>query len=597
MSRRRNRKSITRKQKISDQLKTARRAFAEGRLGKAERSLRLALKHGPQDGAAQNLLAMVLASQHRYAESETLLLALLRNQPNHLSAHVNLGRLYQLSGKLVESESVLRKALILSPNAVNVHLNLGVVLQLKGQHDLALAAYERCIQLQPDLAQAWFNRGTLLEEDFDFASAYQSYREALRLDPRHYEANGNFLMSQHYACPYSPEAARDSSFAFGDLLATTPKLPPRHPPDGDPVRRLKVGLVSADLRNHPVGWFLQDVVPALDPVEVSLHAYANSPHFDALSERLRPYFAAWRQVDTLNDKELAQRIRQDGIDILIDLSGHTRGNRLPVFARRPAPIQLSWLGYYATTGLHEMDYLMADKVCAPVQDTSLYRERVWRLPHSRLFLFRPPASEARPRHGREFCFGSFQTLAKINSEVLALWREILGQLPQARLRIQSRELGDPRRRRRFEERIGPFFDPARVDLLAPCPYADYLAAYGEVDLVLDTFPFPGGTTTVEALWQGVPTLSLVRPGILGRQGEGLLRAAGLDEWVCEHESDYLARALHWAQPRQQAALQALRQELPGRLLERPAADAKCCARDLATALRSMCRRYCANDPA
>jgi len=581
--------------KFSDQLKAARRAFDEGRLGEAERLLQLALKRRPQDGAVQNLLAVVLASLHRYAESETLLLAILRSQPSHLSALNNLGRLYQLWGKLDAAESVLRKALTLSPNAVNVHLNLGVVLEANGKHNLALAAYERCIQLQPDLAQAWYNRGVMLEADFEFASAYESYREALRHDPGHSEANSNLLLSQHYTCPYSPEAARDLGFAFGDLLATTPKIPPRHPLNRDPARRLKVGLVSADLRSHPVGWFLQDVVPFLDPVEVSLHAYANSPHFDALSERLRPHFETWRQVDTVNDMELAQRIQRDGIDLLIDLSGHTSGNRLQVFARRPAPIQLSWLGYYATTGLCEMDYLVADPICAPVDEASLYRERIWRLPHSRLFLFRPTSSEARPRHGNGFCFGSFQTLAKINSEVLALWREILDQLPEARLRIQSRDLGDPRRRRRFEARIRPFFDPARVELLPPGAYAEYLATYSEVDLVLDTFPFPGGTTTVEALWQGVPTLSLVRPGILGRQGEGLLLAAGLNEWVCEHESDYVARALHWAQPQQQRALQALRKELPGRLLVRPAADAKCFAKDLVTAWRGMWHRYCAND--
>jgi predicted O-linked N-acetylglucosamine transferase (SPINDLY family) len=571
----------------------ARQSFAQGSFATAERLLQSAQKLRPEDVAVKNLLAVVLASLHRHEESETLLLEILRTDPDHLWALVNLGRLYQLSGRLDAAESVLRKALSVSPNEPVVHLNLGVVFNARGKHNLALAAYERCIKLQPNLVQAWFNRGVLLEKDFEFSEAQKSYLQTLRLDPGHSEANSNLLLSRHYCSPYSPEQIRDLSFAFGDRLAALPKMSQPHAVDRDPIRRLKIGFVSADLRDHPVGWFLQDVIPAIDSAGVSLHAYVNSPHFDTLSERLQPHFSTWRHVDTVNDNEMAQYIRQDGIDLLVDLSGHTGGNRLQVFARRPAPIQLSWLGYFATTGLREMDYILADEVCAPAHESSLYREQLWCLPHSRLFLFRPTASDARPRESSDFCFASFQTLAKINNEVLALWREILKQVPEARLRIQSRELDDPRSRKRFEDRMRPFLDPSRVELSRPRAYAEYLTGYREVDLVLDTFPFPGGTTTVEALWQGVPTLSLVRPGILGRQGEGLLRAAGLNEWVCTHETDYVARAVHWAQPGQRAALRALRTELPHSLARQPAADPNCFARDLMTAWRTMWQRYCA----
>jgi predicted O-linked N-acetylglucosamine transferase (SPINDLY family) len=331
--------------------------------------------------------------------------------------------------------------------------------------------------------------------------------------------------------------------------------------------------------------------------ELRLLAYANDPTSDELTQRIRPVFEAWHTVDLWTDERLAAQIRSDGVDILVDLSGRTAGNRLPVFAAKPAPLQVSWLGYFASTGLPQMDAILADPVCVPEDEESLYVEQVLRLPHTRLCMSPPeaaPEPSAPPILSNGFItFGSYQTLSKINSGVLAAWALILAACPLARLRLQAPQFSDAGQLARFGERLqAAGIDVARVDLLPPVSRAQYLASYSQVDILLDTFPYPGGTTTAEALWMGVPTLTLAMPGMLGRQGQAMLSNLGLHDWVTHSEADYVAQAVAWGQGGDQVAkrLQSLRQQMRSQAASSPLFDAPRFARDWWAALQDLWRQ-------
>jgi predicted O-linked N-acetylglucosamine transferase (SPINDLY family) len=361
-----------------------------------------------------------------------------------------------------------------------------------------------------------------------------------------------------------------------------------------------VGFVSADLRKHPVGFFLRDVLLALASTavasgELTLLAYANHALADELTQDIRPAFAAWHTVDLWNDARLDAQIRSDEIDILVDLSGRTAGNRLQVFAGKPAPVQLSWLGYFATTGLPQMDAILADPVCVPAGEESLYVERVIRLPHTRLCMSPPVVSEQPeppPSLNNGFItFGCFQTLPKINHGVLAAWAQSLNACPQARLRLQAPQFSEVQRARFTGRLQAAGIDAGRVDLLGPVSRELYFASYNEVDILLDTFPYPGGTTTAEALWMGVPTLTLAWPGMLGRQGQSMLENVGLHEWVARSEADYVQQAVAWGQGGADECeqLQDLRRTLRSQAAQSPLFDSPRFARDWWAALQGLWR--------
>ncbi|WP_459872602.1 O-linked N-acetylglucosamine transferase, SPINDLY family protein, partial [Endothiovibrio diazotrophicus] len=323
------------------------------------------------------------------------------------------------------------------------------------------------------------------------------------------------------------------------------------------------------------------------------HAYNSRWLDDALSRRLRPAFAGWRSIEPLSDEQAARLIHQQGIDLLLDLSGHTSRNRLPLFAWRAAPVQASWLGYSATTGMSEIDWYVTDGVRAPQGVDDHYSEGVWRLPHIRMSLAPPalaPAVTGPPalRSGA-ITFGSFQRLTKITGEVVAVWSEVLSRVPGSRLRLQCGALAEEAVREGLLTRFAAHGIGRERLLLLPAECREaYLEAHGEVDLILDTFPYPGGTTTCEALWMGVPTLTLAGATETSRNGASQLVCAGLGEWVADSREAYVAKALAFAGDL--PGLQALRAGLRERVAHSPLFDQAGFARDLADALHAMVRR-------
>ena len=328
----------------------------------------------------------------------------------------------------------------------------------------------------------------------------------------------------------------------------------------------------------------------LIPARIELIAYPTDPKTDALTARIKPYFAAWKPLFGLSDEKAARLIHADGVHILIDLSGHSRHGRLPVFAWKPAPVQAAWLGYFATTGVAEMDYLLADAVGVPEAHREHFTETVWYLPDTRLCFSPPlidlPVAPLPAQKNGHITFGCFQNMTKAGDEVLAMWADILVALPGARLRWQCKQLGDPAVVKQLIQRLQHHgIDPARVTLLGSVAREEYLAAHAEVDMILDTFPYPGGTTTCEALWMGVPTLTLAGDTLLSRQGASLLTAAGLEDWIATSGEDYVDKAIALAG--NLVKLAALRAGLRAQVLASPLFDAPRFAHNLEEALWGM----------
>lgn len=548
--------------------------------------------------SALNLKATLAACTHRLALAVELYQDLLREQPGHVEALANLGLSLQKLHRYEEAVVHLRQAIALRPGHANAHLNLGLTYQSLGRTQEAKASYLAALALEPGHLQAHFNLAKWWQDAFDFEEASRAYQATLALAPHHADALANLIFVQHYRYPPDEAAHQALLRRCAPLYPAAPEWP-RRPAQ---TSTLRVGLVSADLHQHPVGYFLRDVLLALASTavasgELRLLAYANDTTSDELTACIRPVFEAWHTVDLWTDERLAAQIRSDGVDILVDLSGRTAGNRLPVFAAKPAPLQVSWLGYFASTGLPQMDAILADPVCVPEGEESLYAEQVVRLPHTRLCMSPPvaaPEPSAPPVLRNGFItFGCYQTLPKINAGVLAAWAHILAACPQARLRLQAPQFSDEGQLSRFGERLlAAGIDAARVDLLPPVNRAQYLDSYSQVDILLDTFPYPGGTTTAEALWMGVPTLTLAMPGMLGRQGQALLSNLGLHDWVTHSEAVYMAQAVAWGQGGGLVAdrLQSLRQQVRSQAANSPLFDAPRFARDWWAAMQGLWRQ-------
>ncbi|GAB6041455.1 tetratricopeptide repeat protein [Endothiovibrio diazotrophicus] len=569
-----------------------------GQLEAAETALRRALELQPDQLEALNNLANLLHKRGRMEEAQRHYRRALERRPDYAEAHSNLGNLLRDLGLYAEAEAACRRAIEVRPDYAEAHNNLGTALRGLGRAEQAEAAFRRAITLAPQQARLHDNLGGALLDQGRWPEAEAAYREALRLAPDDLEAHSDLLFCLDGSARSTPQERLAEARRYGEKVAAKARPYTGWEGTREGGRPLRVGFVSGDLRSHPVGHFLEGILPHLSGGRLTLFAYPTRHHEDALTRRIRPRFTGWRPLQGLPDPTAARLIHDDAVDLLIDLSGHTADNRLPLFAWKPAPIQLSWLGYTATTGVAAIDYYLTDPLRVPRGCEARYTEQVWRLPETRV-CFTPPATplavaRAPVLDNGHLTFGCFQALAKLGDPVLRTWSEILRAVPTARLRIQNRQLADPTLAARLRERLEHHgIPPARVTLHPAVGRDAYLEAHREVDLILDTFPYPGGTTTCEALWMGVPTLTLAGDTETSRNGASQLACAGLEAWVARSEEEYVEKAV--AAAGEAAGLAALRSELRGQVAASPLFDAPRFARHFERALREMWNHYCSED--
>ena len=562
----------------------------------------------PQEAADRYLAARSLDARHPHAHA-CLGLALrelgqldaavqsLRQavtlRPELVHSHFCLGSSLLALGRASEATQSLRRVLELDPDHAPAHADLGNALKALGRLDEALPAYHRAIALGPDVARNHANLGAALRELGQMRQALDCYERAQALEPPGLAAFSDRLFIQNYLADTAAPARKAGARRFGALAAARARPFTHWRPHGG--ARLRVGFVSADLREHPVGYFIEAVMAALSTTmadRIELFVYANSQAEDALTARLRAHCGRWASIASLDDEAAAALIHADGLDVLVDLSGHTAGNRLPLFAWRPAPLQVGWLGYCATTGLEAITHFIADPWIAPPGAEDEFTETVWRLPETFL-CFTPPDADLAVaplpalRRG-QVTFGCFNKLNKLGDDVVSTWSDVLRAVPRALLFLKSAPLGMASARQHLGDRFAAHgVAPDRLILEGASPRGDYLRAYDRVDIALDPFPYPGGTTSVEGLWMGVPVLTLAGSCALARQGSSLLHNLDLADWIAADAPDYVERAARHAAD--VVALSALRQRLRGQLLASPLCDSHRFAQHFAQALWEIAR--------
>lgn len=548
----------------------------------------------PSFAEAHNHLGNLLQRKGQLAEAVASFEQFRRLQPHDPRALNNLGLALAAQGKYVEATAMLQEALRLKPDYADAHNSLALTLEAQGNIDEALTHWQQALRFRPDFADALNNLGNAYTTQGNLDQAIECFRRALALQPRAAHIHSNLLLTLNYHPACTPATLLSEHQRWAQLhTAPLAMTVAPHTNDRTPGRRLRIGYVSPDFRAHTVAAFVEPLLAAHDHDRFHITAYANVTRPDHVTQRMQQTVDAWRSIIGLNDEDAAALIRADAIDILVDLAGHTAGNRLLLFARRPAPIQVTYFGYPSTTAVPGIDFRISDPYADPPGQTeSHYTEQIIRLPEI-AWCYQPPAGvEVGPlpadQSGR-VTLGCFNNPAKVTDEVIALWARILHALPDARLMLLTGQgqLGNQRVQAAFT-RHGI---RGRITWVPRQSPEEYLKLYHAVDLCLDPFPYNGGVTTCDALWMGCPVVALAGHTYAARQGVTLLSNAGLPELAAETPDAYVETAAWLAKDRPK--LRRLRGELRCRMQKSPLTDAVRLTRHLEAAYRRMWEAWCA----
>jgi predicted O-linked N-acetylglucosamine transferase (SPINDLY family) len=608
------------------------RALAHRRAGRnqeAESLLRKVISRNAENDQALFALAALLFESRRFEEAGRYLERLVAMYPREPVFLTNLGEAYRRQGALERAAEVFERILDDDPDFPEARQNLGITLMESGAPAGALPHLERAVALRPDsvgfrvsLAWALLKLGRVeasleharraveldpnhapahhhlanaLVELGERAAAIASYRRAVELDPSDADAHSNLILVALTDPGYDARAILAESRAWAKLHAEPLRVHERpHVNVRDPERPLRVGYVSPDLRAHPVRHFLRPLLLHHDRSAYEYHLYSSVERPDAATDEFRDLAGErFHDIRRLDDLAAAELVRRDRIDVLVDLALHGAGNRLRLFACKPAPVQVTWLGYTGTTGLDSIDYRISDPFFDPPEaDLGVYSETTLRLPESSwCYDALEPGLEVGPLPALAtgvVTFGGMNSTRKLHEGVLELWARVLGEVPDAKLFLYAEEHAWARVQRSLE-RAG--ISPQRVELGGRVSRRDYLERYHRIDVALDTFPFAGGTTSLDAVWMGVPVVTLAGDTCLARAGSCIAANLGLPELVARTPEEFVARAAALASdlPR----LSSLRTELRGRLAASAFGDAPRFARNLEAAYRTAWRRYCA----
>jgi len=603
-----------------------------GRTEEALNSYNSALKIKPTFSEAYYNRGNLLFKLKNFTESIRDYKKVVEINPRNINAHYNLGNTLQELGRHEDAINSYDNALEIEPTYEEVHFNRGNALKKLRKYEESLLSYSKAIEINPNYSEAYNNRGTSFKElmrfeesklSYDHAiklnpdycdayinrgltmialnkikSAISDYKKALEIDPLDTEASSSLLFTLNYLQEELDQNYLSEAVRYGELVRKKSKAYTGWENTTEINRCLKIGFISGDFRIHPVGYFIVGVIESLKlncTKSLKIFGYYNHNIEDAMTRRIKSNFDEWVEVSSFSDEALATKIRNDQIDILIDLSGHTAHNRLPVFGWKSAPVQATWLGYFSSTGVKEIDYLIADPWVAPKKEDRYYTENIWRLPETYL-CFSPPQEiidvQTLPAiANRYFTFGSFNNLAKMNESVLMLWAKILNSIPESKLYLKNDSLSNEGIRTKIIDSFAAFgIVEERLILEGKSPRSELLSTYLKIDVALDTFPYPGGTTSFESLWMGVPVLTKQGDRFLSRIGETIMNNAGLQDWVAKDDEEYLSKAI--AITKNIEGLSQLRKELRQKLLTSPLCDSYRFSLHFEDALRSMWTVWC-----
>ena len=518
--------------------------------------------------------------------------------PFFLGAHCNLGNTLKEMGRFSEAESSYLEAIKLNPEFAEAHNNLGNNLKELMRYSSAEASIRNAIAIRPSFAEAHNNLGVILQELGRSEDALASYRKATALKPYYFEAYSNLLFTINYIQSRSIDEALQEAKQFGLIVSnrSIPKFTAWN--FNSKASKIRVGFISGDLKNHPVGYFTEGLIKNFNKDLFEIISFPTIIKSDDLTIRIKPYFKEWIPIYGKTDLEAATIIYSQNIQILIDLSGHSAKNRLPVFSYKPAPVQITWLGYFATTGLPEMDYILGDPYVTPQSEVSHFSEKIRQLPETYL-CFSPPNEQVfiSPLPALEngfITFGCFNNLSKMGNVVVKNWASILKAVPNSKLFLKTKQLGDAKVVAEVFSRFAVYdITPDRLVIEGYSPRGDLLVAYNRVDIALDPFPYPGGTTSVEALWMGVPVLTLKGDRFLSHVGESIASNVGNTDWIAINQNDYVAKAVEFSNNLQY--LSTMRNRLRHTVLQSPLFDSQHFANNFSKVLQEIWFQYLQNN--
>jgi predicted O-linked N-acetylglucosamine transferase (SPINDLY family) len=601
---------------------------ATGKFADAESEYRKALQINPNVPQAYVGLGTILSLREQIAPAIEMFRTAVRLGANWPEVHHNLGNLFRETGRLDEAAAAYRTAIALKPDFAESHNNLGITLRLQGRTDEAIAAFQKALELNPTMAGGFSNLGNVLKENGRVDDAIAAYEQAIKLDPDMFEAYtnlgnslkaageleaaiqlhrqavergpqfpklySNLIYSLYFHPDYTQQQIHAEELEWADRHATPLKQYIRvHDNDRNPDRKLRIGYVSPDFRTHCQAFFTVPLLRNHDRQQFHITCYNSALRTDAVSDELRKLSDQWRDIGGLFDHDAAEIVRNDKIDILIDLTLHMAGHRLLIFAEKPALVQVTWLGYPGSTGLDTIDYRITDPYLDPPgTDESVYTEKPYRLPDT-FWCFDPltdvPSVNELPA-SKNGCvtFGCLNNFAKANRGVLELWARVLRDVPGSRMIILAQR--SRQRERTIETLEGLGVDRGRIQFEDPRPRIPYLELYQTIDISLDTFPYNGHTTSLDSLWMGVPVVSLVGNTPVARAGLTLLMNVGLKELAVNSPDEYVSAASALASDLKR--LTAIRQTLRTTMQASPLMDSARFARDFESALREMWRTWC-----
>jgi len=560
-----------------------------GRLREAEEQYRRILVQRPDHADAMQMLGVLLGDMGNAAAGEELIRRAIAINPNAPQYHGNLGMILARQGRTSEAMVPYRRALSLYPQYPEAENNLALAMLQQGQIDEALAHFRRSVALRPQYEEAYIGLGNALLETGRLQETVASYRRAIVLSACS-QAWHNLLFALHFDVSFDSKRLLEEHRRWAQLCADR-FAPPRDGPGAvdSSTGRLRIGYVSPDLREHPVGWFLAPLLENRNHERFEAFCYADVANADATTARLKAASDVWRDTIRMTDEQLAGHIREDRIDILIDLAMHT-GRRLLVFARKPAPVQASYLAYCSTTGLKTIDFRLTDPYLdTPQKAAEAYSEQSIFLPRTywcyQPLALAPPVEPPPMRKSQVVTFGCLNSYRKVTDATLSLWSKLLSEVNSSHLLIHSPQ--GSHRQRVSDHFAAAGEDPARIRFVEPQPAGQYLATYHEIDVALDPLPYGGGTTTCDALWMGAPVVSLRGRTAVGRAGASILANVGLCDLIAETPERYIRIAAALAADT--SRLIELRGTLRARMQASPLMDAPQFARDFEAALREMWR--------
>lgn len=572
---------------------------ARGDDNRAEHAYRQAIRLEPGNSASWLNLSNLMLRKPDYAAVAKLASEAQRLKPESVPALNNLGiALAHLPDHEIEAERALRYALKLEPGRAETLVNLARLLSQQDRYSEATPLLRRAVELAPGMAEAYNNLASTLKFEGKIEEALTCSRKALELKPSA-PGHSNLLFNLNYFPSISPEELFREHVAWADRHAgSLGKKVWRHGNDRSPDRILRIGYLSPDFRGHPVATFMQGIVAEHDRTRFEVICYANVSKKDQTTAWFQAHCDHWNDVTGMSEEILAERIRADGIDILIELAGHTSSNRLLTMARKPAPVQASYLGYLGTTAIDAIDYKITDAVINPPGMTeAFYTEKLIRLPHG-MWCYTPPPDApgvAPPPVAKRghVTFASFNNSAKVTGEVVKVWADILHRVPDAHLLMLTK--GDGRIHDYYHDEFARHgISKDRLDLRAGVPFMEFLALHSEADIALDPFPYTGGTTTCHSLWMGVPVLTLRGDRPFSRSSASILTTLDMTDWITASIPEYVETALSFA--KDSSGLRTLRETLRARMQAATLTDAAGFTRSLETAYREMWRTWLNSPP-